>query len=86
MTELKLYRVSVEMELYCLACGENEAVAIAAGEFINEEPGLHATEVTKASQLYNEWPDALPYHRQKDVPERTCKEWLEQLKRQDHPE
>ena len=78
MTEskLKLYRVEVETELYCLAESQHEALAAARDHYRDEEPAMTAWE---ASYVDGDWYDALPHHRRRELPDKTCAEWLREL-------
>jgi len=76
--DLKLYHVTLETELYCLAADQKEAERVALRYARDEEPTADAQ---IATTLYDEWPDSLPYHdyRKRDLPDRTCQEWFDQL-------
>jgi hypothetical protein len=73
---LKLYRCEVETIVYCLAESQHEAMAVAQNEYRNEEPDITAYE---ASFVEGDWYDGLPHHRRRDLPDKTCAEWFEEL-------
>jgi len=76
MGELKLWRVEVETEIYCVAETAHEAQAAARDHYSSEEPELSAYE---AAYVEGEWFDSLPYHRRPELPDKTCGEWLKEL-------
>lgn len=71
--DLKLYRVDVETEVYCVASSETEAMEVARRHFADEEPALSAK---VATYVEGDWDEGLPYHARKDLPDRTCSEWF----------
>lgn len=73
---LKLYRVEVETALYCLAESQHEAMAVAREFHREEEPEFSAYE---ASYVDTDWYDGLPHHRRRELPDKTCAEWLKEL-------
>jgi hypothetical protein len=76
MAGLKLYHCTVETELYCLAESQHEAMAVAREHYGDEEPDITAYE---ASSVDTDWYDGLPHHRRRELPDKTCAEWLEEL-------
>ena len=73
---LKLYRVEVETEVYCLAESQHEALAVAREHWDDDEPIMTAWEATTIDV---DWVDALPHHRRPELPDKTCGEWLDEL-------
>lgn len=73
---LKLYRVEVETEVYCLAESPHEAMAVARKHYDEEDPDMTAW---LATSVDTHWVDGIPYHRRSGVPEKTCAEWLKEL-------
>lgn len=76
MAGLKLYCCTVETELYCLAESSHEAMAVARDHYGDEEPDITAYE---AAYVDTDWNDGLPHHRRRDLPDKTCAEWLREL-------
>jgi hypothetical protein len=77
---LKLYQCEIETVVYCLAESQHEAMAVARDHYRDEEPDITAYEATFVE---GDWHDGLPHHRHRDVPDKTCAEWLEELNGRD---
>lgn len=73
---MKLYRVEVETELYCLAESEKEAIGVARRHFHDEEPHMSAR---VADYVEGDWYDGLPYHARPEIPDKSCAEWMREL-------
>jgi len=74
---MKLFRVEIETELYCLA--ESQAEAEKIGRHHSREEEVYVSAYV-ADYVEGDWQDVPPYHdRGDDLPDKTCMEWLREL-------
>ena len=75
-TDLKLYRVDLEGEVYCVARSPRDAERIAGMHVDTVDYSVHASEATYVD---GDWYSSFPYHAERDLPDKTCAEWLREL-------
>lgn len=80
MSKLKLWQVDVETLVYCVAETQAEAIRVARRHLFEDDPHMSARVATSVD---SDWYDGLPHHQRRDLPDKTCAEWLEELNKHD---